>query len=73
MTFVFCLVPKHFRSTGVLVGRPYADGLAAAGSTVVARVMRHLRAEFDLQMALAGYRTVREIGRHAVTRRGSRD
>lgn len=57
----------------VLVGRPYAYGLAAAGSEGVERVMRHLRAEFDLQMALAGYRTVREIGRHAVTRRGSRD
>ena len=54
----------------VLVGRPYAYGLAVGGSDGVERVMRHLRAEFDLQMALAGYRTVPEIGRDAVTWRG---
>lgn len=56
----------------VLVGRPYAYGLAVAGSEGVERVMRHLRAEFDLQMALAGYRTVAEIGRDALTWRGPR-
>jgi isopentenyl diphosphate isomerase/L-lactate dehydrogenase-like FMN-dependent dehydrogenase len=45
----------------VMVGRPIVWGLAAAGEEGVARVLKILRDEFDLAMALSGCRSVSEI------------
>jgi len=45
----------------VLVGRPYMHGLAAAGAPGVCHVLRILRAEFEVAMALTGCRTLADI------------
>ena len=45
----------------VLVGRPYAYGLAAGGAAGVERVIRILREELERAMALTGRRTIAEI------------
>ena len=45
----------------VLVGRPYIFALAAAGAPGVAHVLRLLRAELELAMALSGCATVAAI------------
>lgn len=45
----------------VLLGRPYAYGLALAGEAGVREVVQNLMAEFELTMGLAGCRTVAEI------------
>jgi 4-hydroxymandelate oxidase len=45
----------------VLVGRPYIYGLAAAGAPGVCHVLRILRAEFEVAMALTGCRTLADI------------
>lgn len=50
-------------ATAVLLGRPYAWGLAAAGALGVARVLRILRDELELTMALTGCARLAEIGR----------
>lgn len=47
----------------VLIGRPYLWGLAVAGEQGVARVLELLRAEIDLDMALAGRPTIDCIDR----------
>lgn len=47
----------------VMVGRPVAWGLAAAGEDGVAEVLEILRHEFDLAMALSGCRSVGGIVR----------
>ncbi|MGH2667692.1 MAG: alpha-hydroxy-acid oxidizing protein, partial [bacterium] len=53
----------------VMVGRPIAWGLAAAGEEGVAHVLELLRDEFDLAMALSGCRSVSDavpgLVRHA--------
>lgn len=51
----------------VLLGRLYAYGLAVGGAAGVEAVIRHLAAELDLTLALAGARSVRELDRSAVT------
>lgn len=48
----------------VCIGRPYAYGLAIAGTQGVYEVLRNFMADFELTMALAGCRSVDEIGRH---------
>ncbi|HEU5043622.1 MAG TPA: alpha-hydroxy-acid oxidizing protein [Nocardioidaceae bacterium] len=48
-------------ATAVCVGRPYVYGLALAGTTGVAEVMRNMVAELDLTMALAGCTSIAEI------------
>lgn len=48
----------------VLVGRPWAYGLALAGQRGVEHVLRCLMAEFDLTMALTGQTSVGDLGRH---------
>jgi 4-hydroxymandelate oxidase len=53
-------------AAAVLVGRPVVWGLAADGEAGVASVLEILRAEFENAMALAGCRTVAEIGRELV-------
>jgi isopentenyl diphosphate isomerase/L-lactate dehydrogenase-like FMN-dependent dehydrogenase len=55
----------------VLVGRPYAYGLAIAGEEGVREVIENLMADFDLTLGLAGCRSVDEIGRDALVRPGS--
>ncbi len=45
----------------VLIGRPVLHALATAGALGVAHVLRVLRAEFELAMALTGCRTVHDI------------
>jgi 4-hydroxymandelate oxidase len=45
----------------VLVGRPYLWGLAVAGQAGVTQVLELLRAEIDLDLALAGRPSVRDI------------
>jgi 4-hydroxymandelate oxidase len=45
----------------VLIGRPYAYGLAAAGAEGVERVVRILRQELERAMALSGRRSIAEI------------
>lgn len=43
------------------IGRPVAYGLTVAGSAGVVGVLRHLLAELDITMALAGCRSIDEI------------
>jgi len=45
----------------VLLGRPYAYGLAVGGRAGVAEVIQNLMAETDLTLALIGGRSVREL------------
>ncbi|GAA2031017.1 lactate 2-monooxygenase [Agromyces tropicus] len=53
-------------ATAVGLGRPYAYGLAVAGEEGVREVVRNHVAEFDLTMALAGHRSVAEIGPESI-------
>jgi 4-hydroxymandelate oxidase len=50
----------------VLVGRPVLWGLTLDGADGVRAVLQHLRGEIDLAMALAGCRTVADVGRALV-------
>lgn len=52
----------------VCLGRPYAYGLALAGADGVAEVLRNLLADFELTMALSGYRSVAELNRACLVR-----
>jgi L-lactate dehydrogenase (cytochrome) len=45
----------------VLIGRPYAYALAVGGQEGVEQVLRHLWAEIDITLALAGGKSVREL------------
>ena len=51
----------------VLLGRLYAYALAVGGAAGVEAMIRHLAAELDLTLALAGGHSVREVDRTAVT------
>jgi lactate 2-monooxygenase len=51
----------------VLIGRPYAYGLAVAGERGVRDVIRNFLADFDLTMGLAGCSTIAEISRASLT------
>jgi lactate 2-monooxygenase len=51
----------------VLVGRPYAYGLAVGGQEGAEAVLRHLWAETDVTLALAGGRSARELDHSFVT------
>ncbi|OLV19896.1 lactate 2-monooxygenase [Deinococcus marmoris] len=46
----------------VLLGRPYAYGLALAGQAGVQEVIRNVVAEFDLTLGLLGAHSARELG-----------
>jgi 4-hydroxymandelate oxidase len=50
----------------VLIGRPVLWGLANGGESGVSGVLSLLRSEFELAMALAGCRSVREITRDLI-------
>ncbi|MFA7595924.1 MAG: alpha-hydroxy acid oxidase [Novosphingobium sp.] len=59
-----------FGASAVLIGRPYVYGLAAAGAPGVAHVIRILRAELELAMALSGFRDIASIDRSALAAQG---
>ncbi len=48
-------------ASAVLIGRPYVFGLANAGAMGVAHVLRLLRDELEIAMALCGCRTLQDI------------
>jgi len=50
----------------VLIGRPYAYGLAIAGKQGVRDVIRNLVADLDLTLGLAGVASISELGRDAI-------
>jgi 4-hydroxymandelate oxidase len=50
-------------ATAVLVGRSYIWGLASAGALGVAQVIRLLRDELEMTMALAGCASIQDIAR----------
>jgi isopentenyl diphosphate isomerase/L-lactate dehydrogenase-like FMN-dependent dehydrogenase len=51
----------------VLVGRPYAYGLALGGEAGVREVIRNLVAELDLTLGLAGYASIADLGPEALS------
>ncbi|WAH39267.1 alpha-hydroxy-acid oxidizing protein [Alicyclobacillus dauci] len=53
----------------VLLGRPYAYALAAGGREGVAELLMQYRAGLDLQLALSGYKAIRDLGAGYVSRR----
>jgi isopentenyl diphosphate isomerase/L-lactate dehydrogenase-like FMN-dependent dehydrogenase len=53
----------------VLVGRPFAYGLAHGGEAGVRHVLRSLLADFDLTVGLSGHRTVGELNRELLAHR----
>jgi len=57
-------------ASAVLIGRPYAYGLAIGGEAGVREVIENFMADFDLTLGLAGCRSVEEIGREALVRPG---
>lgn len=52
------------------IGRPYAYGLALGGQQGVERVLKGLLADLELNAALSGCRSVKEINRQLVVKRG---
>ncbi len=48
-------------ATAVGIGRPYVYGLALAGAGGVSEVLRNLRAELDLQLALSGCTSLADL------------
>jgi 4-hydroxymandelate oxidase len=48
-------------ATAVMVGRPYVYGLANAGAVGVAHVLRLLRDELEVAMALTGCATLSQV------------
>ncbi|NVO06164.1 MAG: alpha-hydroxy-acid oxidizing protein [Rhodoferax sp.] len=53
-------------ASAVLLGRPYVWGLAAEGAMGVARVIRLLRDELEMTMALCGCASLVDIGPHCL-------
>ncbi|MDZ7660223.1 lactate 2-monooxygenase [Fodinibius sp.] len=50
----------------VLLGRPYSYALAIAGKQGVQEVIQNYRAEFELTMALSGYKNICEVKRDSL-------
>jgi lactate 2-monooxygenase len=57
-------------ASGVMVGRPYAYGLAIAGAAGAEAVLRNIVAEFDLVLGLSGHRSVAELTPDALAAAG---
>lgn len=53
-------------ASAVMIGRPYIHGLAAAGGLGVAHVLRMLREELEVTMALCGCATLQQIDRRVL-------
>lgn len=56
-------------ASAVLVGRPIVYGLAVNGALGVSHVLRLLRDEFEIAMALTGCKTLADIGSHLLRRK----
>ncbi len=56
-------------ATAVLVGRPYLWGLTVGGALGVAHIIRLLRDELEMTMALTGCARLGDIGRHCLIAR----
>jgi lactate 2-monooxygenase len=54
----------------VLLGRPYVYGLAVGGEQGVVEVIRNLQADIDLELALCGYRSIKELDASALAHSG---
>ncbi len=52
------------------IGRPYAWGLAVAGQEGVEAALKSLLADLELNAALSGHKSVRELGPHVLVKRG---
>lgn len=59
-------------ASAVGIGRPHVYGLALAGAEGVAQVLRDIRAELDLTMALTGCTSLADITRERLTEVGAR-
>lgn len=55
-------------ATAVLLGRPYAWGLAVAGEEGVREVLLNLLADFDLTLALSGYKACGKLDAGSLVR-----
>jgi lactate 2-monooxygenase len=58
-------------ATAVLIGRPYAYGLAVGGEEGVSHVLRNLIADTDLTLALSGRSSIRELDSSLLFKRPS--
>ncbi|MBP8006734.1 MAG: alpha-hydroxy-acid oxidizing protein [Acinetobacter sp.] len=56
-------------ASAVLIGRPYIYGLATAGALGVAHVIRILKEEFEISMALMGTATIKDINQDFIYRK----
>ena len=59
----FCL-----GASGVLIGRPYAYAMAAAGARGVKRLLEELKGELSLQLALSGFNGLGELSSNDLLR-----
>ena len=55
----------------VAIGRPWAWGLAVDGQDGVEHVLKSILADFEINAALAGFRSTAELGPHALVRADS--
>lgn len=53
-------------ASAVLIGRPYAYGLAVAGESGVREVLEHFIAETELQLAISGKSSITQIDRSLI-------
>ncbi|CAN5194568.1 alpha-hydroxy acid oxidase [soil metagenome] len=60
-------VALAYGATAVLVGRPYVWGLASAGAMGVAHVIRLMRDELEMTMALTGCAHLADIGLQSIS------
>ena len=62
------LKARALGATAVMIGRAHLWGLAVAGAAGVEHVLRILRDEIDMAMAIGGWRTLQNIDESAVRR-----
>jgi L-lactate dehydrogenase (cytochrome) len=64
-----CYKALALGADAVVIGRPYVHGLAlGSGEPGVRHVLRTLLAELDITLAIAGVKSLRELGRDALVR-----
>lgn len=56
-------------ASAILIGRPYIYGLAVAGALGVAHVIKILKEEFEITMALMGTSTIPEINKDYISQK----
>lgn len=67
---MFVSAEHEFLWSGVFIGRPVVFSLAVNGEAGVKNVLQMLRDEFELTMALAGCRSLKEITRNHIMTEG---